>query len=539
MAANDPSGRSWSRRDFLRAAAACAAVTALDWSRLRALAAEVGPKSAYPVVVIGAGLGGLSVAAHLAKDGFPVTVLERRDVPGGYAVSFQRGDFRFEVAPTYTLGLAPLLEDLGIADQVELYTTPEGLHALAPGLDLSLPHSDPEAMASVLAARFPAESDGIRGYLAELKDLTREIRTPVTDPKSMATTHPVMWRLAGETEEQFLGRHLRDPKLKAVLALFGAAYGTPPSQLNALNYGRGAAAIMASGRQYLRRRPSSLADALARVVEKGGGRVRCGTEVERILLKDGAAVGVRTSSGSEVAARAVISNAPAPITFGKLLPPDALPPSYAEKLRTYRSSSSTFLVWLGLRGELRGRIPGYSHHVLPENLDWEAAARALRAGDPAGAGFGVYLADNADPGYTKPGRSTVKLLLLYPYDPWKRFEADYLAGRKEAYRKEKERVAEILIDRAERWVIPGLRSSIEVMEAASPLTNLRYTSNPDGAILGYECSMDNCWRTRIKNRTPVKGLYLASAWGDPGGGVNPVMRSALNVYKSLLADWSG
>ncbi len=63
----------------------------------------------------------------------------------------------------------------------------------------------------------------------------------------------------------------------------------------------------------------------------------------------------------------------------------------------------------------------------------------------------------------------------------------------------------------EKWAIPSLSSMIDVMEAATPLTNIRYTDNPEGAIYGYEQSMDNAYMTRLEQRTPFKGLYLASA----------------------------
>jgi prolycopene isomerase len=123
------------------------------------------------------------------------------------------------------------------------------------------------------------------------------------------------------------------------------------------------------------------------------------------------------------------------------------------------------------------------------------------------------------------------------YGPWKRFEADYFAGRKEAYQKEKNRIAQILIERAEAWVIPGLRSMIEVMDAATPLTNVRYTKNHEGAIVGYENSMDNSGMNRIKNRTPIKGLYLAGHWGNPGGGFVTVMQSGRNTFNMMMEDW--
>ena len=114
------------------------------------------------------------------------------------------------------------------------------------------------------------------------------------------------------------------------------------------------------------------------------------------------------------------------------------------------------------------------------------------------------------------------LLPLSGYEPWRVFKADYRAGRKEAYQKQKDRWTDILIERAERDIIPGLTSMIEVKEAATPLTNWRYTGNTEGAIYGFEQSMDNAFMNRISNRTPIPGLFLASAWGNPGGGYGAV-----------------
>jgi phytoene dehydrogenase-like protein len=66
---------------------------------------------------------------------------------------------------------------------------------------------------------------------------------------------------------------------------------------------------------------------------------------------------------------------------------------------------------------------------------------------------------------------------------------------------------------------------------------MRYTKNPEGAIVGYEANFNNYGSIRIKNRTPVKGLYLASAWGNPGGGFTGAMSGGLGAFKDLMEDW--
>lgn len=74
---------------------------------------------------------------------------------------------------------------------------------------------------------------------------------------------------------------------------------------------------------------------------------------------------------------------------------------------------------------------------------------------------------------------------------------------------------------------------IEVREAATPLTNWRYTGNTHGAIYGFEQSMENAFMNRIDNRTPIPGLYLAGAWGNPGGGFAGALRSGQMTFEQL------
>jgi prolycopene isomerase len=129
------------------------------------------------------------------------------------------------------------------------------------------------------------------------------------------------------------------------------------------------------------------------------------------------------------------------------------------------------------------------------------------------------------------------LLFLCGYEPWRKFEADYKAGRKKAYNEEKKRWTDILIRRAEKEVIPGLSSMIEVKESATPLTNWHFTRNPEGAIYGFVQAMNNAFMNRIENRTPIKGLYLASAWGNPGGGYGGVLRGGEMTFSTMMEDW--
>jgi prolycopene isomerase len=528
---------SLSRRSFLRYIAATMAATAFDWSKIEAMASTVEPKSDYPVVVIGAGLGGLVAATYLAKNDFPVTVIEQHDVPGGYITSFERGDFKFDVAPNFTLGIGPFLDQWGIQDKVELIKPPDVFRAITPDYDLILPQEDPDGIIRILSEKFSHETQGIKSFMSLLNGLLQEWVKPF-DVETISSTHPIMWNLSKLNTAQVLNQHFKDEKLKAILSHFGHGHGLPPSRLPGLLFSIMTAASIFVAREYVKPSGQGLSNALMQAIENNRGRVILKTEVESILAKDGTVAGVRTTDGKTYTAKAVISNASAPATFEKMLSPKLLPDSYVAKLRTYRPSHSYFLVWLGLNKELRGKLRAFQNVIMPDHYDMEADDEATSACDASKARFNVYLYDTLYPGYSNSGKSTVKFLMKCGYKHWKHFEADYFAGKKEAYRKEKDRIAKLLIDRVESKVIPGLKSMIEVMDAATPLTHRRYTKNPEGAALGYEHSMDNYWIYRNKNRTPIKGLYLASAWGNPGGGVTSVIRGGQSAFTDIMLDWA-
>jgi len=153
------------------------------------------------------------------------------------------------------------------------------------------------------------------------------------------------------------------------------------------------------------------------------------------------------------------------------------------------------------------------------------------------APFRVSIFDNMYGGYSQPGTSTLKIFCLSGFEPWRRFETAYRLGEKTDYNAEKERWANVLIRRTEEQVLPGLTSMIEVQEAASPLTNWRFTGNEEGAVYGFEQSLHHAYIERVDNRSPVKGLYMAGAWCTPGGGFWGVLLSGRMTFRKMMEDW--
>ena len=501
---------------------------------------------AHPTVVIGAGLGGLCCGALLAKQGVPVTLVEQHNKPGGYAGAFrtESGRFAFEISLHGTAlnnnRAAHILEGLGVLDRIELVELPEVYRLKTPDLELSVPQRDPEAYIARLVEHFPEEKDGIRGFVRYMIHLAEEATQfelkESFDLRTFPVDFPVMWDIRNKTLADLLDEYVVDPAVKEALAGLWPYVGLPPSRLSAFLYTSVTGQYLKNGSFYIKPRSQALSNALAAVIEEAGGRIIYGTTAEEILVADGAVTGVRLSDGTLLPATAVVSNASAITTFTKLLPEGALPAEYQERISTYRPSISTFIVWLGLNTELRGKIDAYSTHVAT-GAGPEAEFEASLRGDPDSVGFSVTVYDNAFEGYSQPGTSTVMLFCQSGWEPWQQFESDYVRGDKAAYQAEKKRWSQSLVRRAEELVIPGLSSMIEVEVTASPLTNWAFTGNTGGAIYGFEPSMDNSYMTRVQNETPIKGLYLASAWGSPGGGFAGALNGGAAVFKALTDSW--
>lgn len=293
-----------------------------------------------------------------------------------------------------------------------------------------------------------------------------------------------------------------------------------------------------NGGYYPRGRSQDISDAFVRFIETRGGKVVTGARVDRILIRDHAAYGVRTADGREHLGRVVVSNANAHDTFHTMMDEKEFLGEYLTRLDGLRPSLSSFQVFLGLKEDLVGRLGLTDTEIFHETgYDPEEGYRAAVAAEVEKSGFGLTLYDNLLPDYSPKGKNTLSIIVLQGYDHWLPYEQDYFAGRKDAGRREKERMADILIDQVEAKLMPGLRRAIEVREVATPLTNVRYTRNYRGAIYGWEQVLENSMPRRLPPKTPIGGLFLAGAWTQPGGGYSAVIRSGLQCFGEIMREW--
>jgi phytoene dehydrogenase-like protein len=533
--------RKISRRTFISTTSMAGLAMALDWGKINALAANIQTKKDLQVVVIGAGLGGLCCGALLAKKGFQVTVVEQHNIPGGYATTFDRaaGKFTFEVSlhrMSANQELQHLLKELGVLDKIELVKIPNATRVITPRQDIR-EVDDLKQRVNGLIEKFPHEKKGLESYFAEVQAAVDELELLKSrgGGRNFPSQYPKLWKIKDQTVSDFIDEYIRESDIKESLVVGSiGTFGLPPSKLSAFMF------IMAKAsgeneQYYIKSRSQDLSYALAESIEESGGKIIYEKMIEKIVLKDRSVSGVITSEGKHLPAKIVISNANAITTLNNLLPSETLPPDYMNRINGYGTSLSTFVIWLGLNREIHESIKD-SHIVISTDGGAEANYLSCLRGEIEKLDVSVTIYDNYFKGYSKPGTSTMTIITGSGFQPWQKFELDYKAGRKADYNKEKERWTRILIEKVEKKAIPGLSSMIEVKEAATPLTNWRYTLNPGGAIFGFPYSVDNSFKNRMKNRTPIQGLYLASAWGHAGGGYAPGLKGGEYTFKLVLED---
>ena len=517
------------RRAFLQAMAFAASAAASDWSGLGALAGQIDNKKKFPVVIIGAGLGGLVSGAYLSKFGFDVTILEQHHIPGGYATAFDRGEFTFDVSLHATVaehGIPQkILSDLGIWDRLNMVYTPELRRIVTDRFDVTLPARNPEGVIRVLSDTFPEESHGIEKFYGQMKQVAESLFTGQGPGRS------TMIKLSDLSLAQWMDMHVKNPEARSCLAAFSGYYGLPPEQINALFYAIATGQYLVHGGQYYKTRSQDLSNALAQSIETFGGQLRFNTCADRILFDRKKAVsGVRDRQGKIYPAKAVIANCPVPALVDAMISPKLVPESFRRQAGQRQISLSSFVIWLGLDQTLP-RIRDYEIDLAGSRRTGSSPDILDDLEDPDRTGVSITLYDNLYKGYSSPGKTTMSIMCLAAYAPWKKFEADYFNNRKETYQAQKEKIAAAFIQRVEKKLIPGLSGMVEVMEIGTPLTNVFYTGNTEGAIYGYDRNLPH-----LESRTPVTGLYLAGAWSH-GGGYTPVMMGGEKTARNLLEDF--
>ena len=513
-----------------------------------AAASSISTSSTYDVVVIGAGLGGLSAAALLANYGMRVCVCEAHSIAGGAAHAWERDGYTFESGPSLYSGIAerPSVNPLGQL----LHALDEELpcieystwmcHLPEMGSFLTTIGDNGKQFASVLrkhrgdvavreweqlmevmrpmsAAAGAVPPMAIRGDLGNLLTIGRCLpRFAGVDPRGVGSLlKPFSTVMDGVLRDQFL----RDWLDMLCFLLSGRkADGTITAEIGFMFnewYRPGAALEFPVGGS------GAIVDALIRGLEKAGGRIMLSAPVDEILIEQGRACGVRLARGrGELRARkAVISNASIWDTV-KLLHRE----SDASLLRPSADATSQCDSFMHLH-------LGIDATGLPDDLeihhigidDWGRGVDS-----PLNLAV-CSIPSVLDPSLAPPGKHVVHAYTpaTEPYSVW-----EGLSRSSEEYKAQKRERAEVLYSVIEK-AIPDVRERVEVEMIGTPLTHSRFLHRDRGTYGGY--GWVGSGSVAPSPTTPIDGLMLVGDSSFPGPGVPAVAASGAIAANSLVS----
>lgn len=454
-------------------------------------------KDSYEVIVAGAGIAGLSAALNLAREGVSVLLLEQHNMTGGYATSFVRGRYEFELVlrafaemgdgkngRTYG-DVREILDENGI--HPDLLEVPECYRVMFSrlGVDAVVPWGVEEGIAA-MEKQEPGSGPKMRNFVRLCEEIYEALMYIAScdmkpAPLQMATKYHAILRTSAYSVEEIYNALGFSEKMKSLLSI--AAVGIS-RRLDAMNFTIWALMIymyMRDGAYIVNKTSHSLAVDMEKRIRELGGQVETNVRVERLLTEGGTVVGVKTGDGSEIRARRVICNFAPNTVYDRMMDRKDVP-ERALKLTGARTfGASIYNLFLGLDAlPAEMGITNYAY-LIGEDYDTRRIYKESKEWKPPTMAS-ICCPDVIHPGFTGPDRCQLSFTSLY--DP------DAMRGHTDPlhYMEDKEKFANAFIDLFESRTGAKIRDHVEEIEIVSPASYARYSSTPLGNIYGYEVS---------------------------------------------------
>ncbi len=475
----------------------------------------------YDVIIIGAGLGGLTAGAKLAKEGKSVLLLEQHDRPGGCATTFKRKDFTMEVGLHEMDGLHPgdiknrVFADLGISDRVEFLQVPEFYRFINDRYDLVVPH-DPEEAKAILKSSFPDQEKGIDDYFYHVLNAKRVMVAHRNEPdKSVGA---------------FLDEIISNEDLKLVLLGNLGYFHDDPYTLSWIYYLTAQGSYYGGRANFIKGGSQQLSNALSNIITENGGTVKLNHLATSIDYKGGKPVGVTCQKTRDKekeklsdSATHIIANAAVPNLAETLLSKQD-GKKVADTITRNKIGASLLTVYYGFKKSLKEvGNRHYSTFIYDGTVGSQKDILANNHSDFSTRSFTFVDYSQVDADLAPGGKSVGAVCAVdYPED-WENLERD-------EYNRMKADVADIITSRCEK-IIPGFRDAVEYVEVATSLSVKRFTRNPEGAVYGFAQNPGKS--TEYLSALP-ENIHIASAWGKFGGGFSGSILSGYMTAMDLL-----
>lgn len=502
-------------------------------------------EKAYDAIVIGSGIGGLTTAACLSREGKKVLVLEQHYTAGGYTHSYTRNGYEWGVGVHY-------VGDMGDPD-----IPPKKLFDYITDGKLQWGSMDKnydrfylgDREINLLVGRdnyrkafvdaFPDEEKAIDGYMALLKkaDIAMRIYAigKIMPPIITRLLSLVLPRWFNQTTYSVLSTLTNNEALIGAITGQWGDCGLPPKRSSFIIH-----SVIANhyihGGYYPIGGSSEIARTIIPVIQQSGGEVFTYADVAEILVEKNRVTGVRMADGTRILSEVVISNAGVMNTFEQLLPAHVAAFAGYTKRRKHVSHSMPHIgLYIGLKGTTESLgLPNTNFWIYKDEHHDKNVEQHLAA--PEGDYPLVYISfpSSKDPSYQVryPGTSTIEIVAPTSYKMFEAWKDTDWGKRGEAYEALKEKIAQQLLE-ALYQKLPQLRGNIDYYEVSTPLSTAWFSRYGRGELYGVDHTPERFNQVWLRPKTKIKGLYLTGQ-DALGCGVVGAMLGGLLCALSIL-----
>ncbi|MBN2409656.1 MAG: NAD(P)/FAD-dependent oxidoreductase [Candidatus Aminicenantes bacterium] len=485
------------------------------------------------LIIIGAGMAGLSAGCYGRMNGYRVRILEQDMRPGGLCTSWERRGYTIHGNMAFLAGTGPgvahhrIWRELGVFPEIQVVDCENML--IIEGRDgrTFYLHTNLEQLERHMRDLAPDDGrlidDFVRGVRVFLSyqlpiDKAPELLGPGDMIRLLVSRFPLIramkkWQ---KIPLQDFARRFQSPVLREALGAFGGLFSDNLPAVFLLlcaawNHRKSFGYPVGGGLKFAR--------AIERRFLGLGGDVQYGSRVSKILVKDDHAVGVRLEDGRELYADDVISAADGRTTIFDWLDGKYIDARIRTIYETWTVSPCVILVSLGVS------------RSFPE-VPWSAAGTIYPLEQPVTLGGQEIrtlrpMIYNYDPTLAPPGKTLLRLMIPASYDYW-----DSLRGTPDVYKAEKEKIAETIISRLDKRY-PGLASQVEMRDVATPLTFERFAGNWKAGMMGWELTAKTASRSIPKTLPGLRNFYMAGQWVETFSGIPGSAISGRNVIQLL------
>ena len=481
------------------------------------------------VIVIGSGMGGLTTAALLAKQGYKVLVLEQHDIAGGNLHTFTEKGYEFDTGLHY-------IGDIGnfnssVRKQID-YVTDGGVEWERMDEDYDVAIVDQERyefcggwtnLKERLKHKFPQEKEGIDEYFRLVQKSTNLFPLLLVLKMLPRRLFELAMRalpycgcgVLQQTTKEVLDSIITNEKLRGVLTYHYGDYGEPPERgafaMNAL-----IASHYRGGAYYPKGGPLVIAELIIHVIERWGGKVMVRAPVSSIIMdeKRNRAIGVEVK-GRKIMANTVISSVGAPKTFGGLVPS-----SHRQVVNdciqglndpNVASNVSLMSMFVGINDPDHSlTLPKSNYWIHSPSWDHDQNMAEYETDPTKVPALFISFSSAKDPTYATrhPGKQVALVVGPCMYKHVEDYKDDRVKHRRKEYIELKEKWTQIFMDGLLKH-FPELKGKIDFVDFGSAVTNDFYLGTYRGAVYGLAHTPQRFRQHWLQCSSPIQGLMLS------------------------------